>query len=205
MQTARAVKSEGSVAAGIFCFAHGRQRGFESAVGEDQKQHGFQPLAGAGGRDGCSRNCPVMALEHEHAHNDHGEQRHQLGCGEHVAHLRSGADATNVDEGEKTHEHGEDDGARQGIFRVRKELSQVNHKQVRVRGRRGDLSQPEHPGGLNAHQATESDSGVEVGTSSLLKARCDLGEATDNHAHSGAGREHGVGAVVADENCDLRG
>jgi hypothetical protein len=38
-----------SVASRIFSLAHGRQRGFESAVGEDQKQHGSQPLARAGG------------------------------------------------------------------------------------------------------------------------------------------------------------
>ena len=56
---------EGSVAAGIFRFAHGRERGLESAVGEDQKQHGFQPLAGIGGRDGCGRNGPVMLLKYE--------------------------------------------------------------------------------------------------------------------------------------------
>ena len=34
------------IAARIFGFGHGGEGGFESAVGEDQEQHGFQPLVG---------------------------------------------------------------------------------------------------------------------------------------------------------------
>ncbi len=56
---------EGSVAAGIFRFAHGRERGLESAIGKDQEQQGFQPLAGTGGCDRCGRNSPVVVLQHE--------------------------------------------------------------------------------------------------------------------------------------------
>ena len=56
---------EGSVASRILGLAHGRERGFESAVGKDQKQHGFQPLARAGGCDRRRRNIPVVAMKHE--------------------------------------------------------------------------------------------------------------------------------------------
>ncbi len=85
---------------------------------------------------------------------------------------------------------------------MRKELAQVNHKQIGVGGGRGYLAEPEHPCGLNAHQASEGDAGIEIGTASLLKARRNLGEAADDHAHSGAGREHSVWAVAADESGD---
>jgi len=119
---------EGSVAAGIFRFAHGRERGFESAVGEDQKQHGFQPLAGTGGCDGCGRNHPMMVLKHEHSQDDHGEERHKFGGGEQIADLRSGAHATNVDESQKAYQQSENDGPGHGIFGVREELAEVNHK-----------------------------------------------------------------------------
>ena len=83
---------------------------------------------------------------------------------------------------------------------MREELAQVNHKQVGVGGGRGHLPQPEHPGGLNAHETSEGDAGVEIGTTGLLEARRNLGEAADDHAHSRAGRQHGVRTVVADES-----
>jgi len=58
---------EGGVTAGIFRFAHGRECGLESAVGEDQEQHSFQPLAGVGRRDCWARNRPVVLPKHEQA------------------------------------------------------------------------------------------------------------------------------------------
>ena len=94
---------------------------------------------------------------------------------------------------------GENDGAGQRVFGVREEFAQINHKQVGVGGGRGHLAEPEHPGGLNAHEASEGDAGVEIRTAGLLKARGNFGEAADDDAHSGAGRQHGVGTVVADE------
>ena len=66
-------KREGSVAAGIFRFAHGRERGLESAIGEDQKQHGLQPLAGVGRRDCWARDRPVVLLKHEQPQNNNRE------------------------------------------------------------------------------------------------------------------------------------
>ena len=84
---------------------------------------------------------------------------------------------------------------------MRKELAQVNHKQVGIRGGRGDLSKPEHPCRLNAYQAPEGDAGVKIGTAGLLKARCNFGEAAHDQAHSSSGREHGVRTVAADETC----
>ncbi len=99
---------------------------------------------------------------------------------------------------QKADQHGENDCPRQGIFGVREELAQVNREQVGIGGGRGDLPEPEHPGGLNSHEASESDAGVEIGTAGLLKARRNFGEAADDHGHAGAGGEHGVRAVIAD-------
>ena len=87
-----------------------------------------------------------------------------------------------------------------GSLGVREELAQINHKQVGIRGGRGHLAEPEHPCGLNAHQASEGDAGIEIRTACLLKARCNLGEAAHDHAHAGTSRKYGVGAVVADES-----
>ena len=84
-------------------------------------------------------------------------------------------------------------------------FSQVNHKQIGVCGGRGDLPEPEHPCGLNAHEAPEGDAGVEVGAAGLVKARRNLGEAGDDDAHAGAGGEHGIRAEVADERGHSRG
>ncbi len=113
--------------------------------------------------------------------------------------MRTGAYAANVDESKKADQHGEDDGPGQRIFGMRKELAEINHEQVGVGSGRGYLAEPEHPCGLDSHEATEGDAGVEVRTAGLLKARSDFGEAGDDDAHSDARREHGVRAVVADE------
>ena len=82
-----------------------------------------------------------------------------------------------------------------------KELAQVDHKQVGVRGGRSYLPEPEHPGGLNPRQASEGDAGIEIGATGFLKARRYFGEAAYDHAHPSASREYGVGTVVADESC----
>ena len=141
----------------------------------------------------------MMMLKHKQTQNNYREQRHQLRCGEQIAYLRSGAHAANVDESQQAHQRGENDGAGQGILGVRKELADVNHKQVGVRRGRSHLPEPEHPGGLNPHETSEGNASVKIRTAGLLKARRNLGEAAHDHAHSGPGREHGIGAVVADE------
>ena len=144
-------------------------------------------------------------LKHKQTQDNHCEQRHQLCCREQIAHLRSGAHAANVDESQQAHQRGENDGAGQGIFGVRKELAHINHKQVGVRRGRSHLPQPEHPRGLNPHQAPEGNASVKIRTAGLLKARGNFGKAAHDHAHSSPGREHGIGAVVADERSDGRG
>ena len=146
-----------------------------------------------------------MLLKYEQTKNNHREQRHQLGSGKQIAYLRSGAHAANVDESQKADQHGEDESPWQRILGVRKELAQINHKQVGIGGGRGDLPKPEHPCGLNSHQASEGDAGVKIRTARLLKTRRNLGEAADDYAHSSAGREHRVGTVLADESGHGRG
>jgi hypothetical protein len=82
---------------------------------------------------------------------------------------------------------------------VREELAKVNHEQVGIGCRRSDLCKPEHPCGLNAHQASEGNTGVKIRTPGLLKARGYLGEAAYDHAHSRTGRKYSVRTVITDK------
>src|SRR5208283_5467568 len=58
-------ESEGSVAPGVSRFTHGSKRGFETAIGEDQEQHGLQPWTRARGYDWGGCDIPVLALKNE--------------------------------------------------------------------------------------------------------------------------------------------
>ena len=105
----------------------------------------------------------------------------------------------NVNEGQKTDQRSEDQSAGYGISRMRPELAKINDKQVGVGGRRGHLSQPQHPGGLDTHETSKGDASVEIWAACFLKARCNFRKATHDHARSRTRREHGVWAVFADD------
>ncbi len=56
---------EGSVAAGIFRFAHGRERGLESAIGKDQEQQAFSHWLVPGDATGAVAMFQWCVLKHE--------------------------------------------------------------------------------------------------------------------------------------------
>src|SRR5579862_4912574 len=107
--------------------------------------------------------------------------------------------SADVNDGQKTDQGGEDQSAGYGVFRMRPELAKINDKQVGVGGGRGYLSQPEHPGGLDAHETSKSDASVEVWAACFLKARCNFCKTTHDHAHSRTRSEHGIWAVFAND------
>src|SRR5580658_5819129 len=85
---------------------------------------------------------------------------------------------------------------------MRPELGEINHKQIGVGGRGGDLPEKKHPWHLNAHAAPEGGAGVEVGASGLLEMRGDLGETAEDYAHANSGQKHGHRAEFSENAGD---
>ena len=175
----RSEEREGSVAAGVFGLAHGRQRGFKSSIGEYQQQYGLQPLAGGDGCGPAWRDCGGMRVQPNNPERDHGEKWHEFRRGKEVADLRSCPHSEHVNEGKHADQDREDERAWQRVAGMRPELAEINHKQIGVGGRRGHLTEEEHPCHLNAHAASEGGARVEVGASRVLKAGSDFGKAAD--------------------------
>ncbi len=146
-----------------------------------------------------------MRVKHEQTHDDHCKQGYDFCRGEDITDFCSSSNSANVDERQQADQCGKNQRTREWIFGVRPEFAQVDYEQVGIGRRSCNLSQPQHPCSLNAHEPSKGNAGVEVRATGLLKARGHFREASHNHAHAGTGGENGVWTEIADESSDRRG
>ncbi len=198
----RGEQSESSVPPGILRLAQRSERSFEAAIGEDQKQAGFQPGAGSGAA-GQSGRSSVASEQIERTRNRHQKQRHQFRHREHVADLRARPHPAIVDQRQDAIEKGQDKESRKWFLGVRPELATIDDEQVGGGSGRSQSHQPKHPAHFDSNQTAECGASVQIRTAGLGELRSHLGETGHDDARRRPRQQDRPGTGPANEPGDV--
>ena len=137
-----------------------------------------------------------------HAKNSEWQE---FGHGEDVTDLRACPHATIIHCCEQTDEQAEDHKSGDRLSGMRIEFVQVVNEQVGARCGSGEAGEPQHPTHLNAHEAAERHTSIQVRSAGLGELRRDFRETGHDDTDRRSGQQHRNRTCSSYQASDRRG